>query len=295
MILFRLIKDVLDELYDQLPISGEDVKDDAIIYELKVLRDKYPELTDGVSIDYSDRITRFAYIYRYVAAHAYTIYALIRSTPELGALFNMEETRVSCLGGGPGSDLLGILKYMERNKNSAILNFRVYDREERWRESLSSICNRLTSFAIVPTFRTIDFVDAEAWTKCPDLFESNLFTMSFFLSELYARQELAEDFFMSLFKNAQKYSWFLFVDNSSGYSRDWFDKLVKMHNQHGSDGRMQLIKKSEKHGFQLENCEQAKDLEPYYGKFGGSGRSKFDEIELPKSNPRVDYRIYRKL
>jgi hypothetical protein len=292
---FHFIKNVLDELYDELPFSNENAKDEAIFYELKDLRDRYPELINGVTINYSAPITRFAYIYRYVATHAFTTYALLKGVPELGSLFNMSQISVSCLGGGPGSDLLGILKYIKSKNKPITLKCRVYDREERWRESLSSVCNHLTSFYILPTFRTLDVIDAETWNKYPELLDSNLFTMSFFISELCSRQEQAEDFFVSLFKNAKKFSLFLFIDNSSGHSRVWFDKLVKVHNQSGRYGQLHLIKKSEKHRFYLEDGEQAKDLEPYYSKFGDPGRSKLNEVELPKSNPMVDYRIYRKV
>ncbi len=294
---YQLVKTVLDELYDQLPFSCESDKDKAIFDELKVLREKYPELTNGMTINYGDCTTRFAYIYRYVAAHAFTTYALIRDTPELASLFNKSPLRVCCLGGGPGSELLGILKYMEKNNKSSTLNCRVYDREERWRESLGSVCNQLISFSLLPSFRTLDVVDAEAWTKYPELIDSNLFTMSFFISELYSRRQRTEGFLIDLFKKSKRSSMFLFIDNSSHYSREWFDRLVKMHNQQGVYGKLQLIKKSEGHGFQLENGEQAKDLEPYISKFVSSKRGKSDEsneVGLPRSYPQVDYRIYHK-
>ena len=295
MYLFQVIKDVLDELYDQLPFTSDNEKDEAIFCKLKMLRGKYAEITKGVTINYSDSTTRFAYIYRYVATHAFATYALLRGTPELGSLFDTDRINVCSIGGGPGSDLLGILKYVGTNKKPSAVSCRVYDREERWRESLSSVCNRLTSFSLLPTFRTLNVIDIETWNKYPELLESNLFTMSYFVSELYSRRGQAEDFFMNLFKNSKKPSWFLFVDNSSGYSRQWFDELVKIHNQSEKYDRLHLIRKSENHKFLLEDSEQAKDLEPYYSKFRIPGQGKFDEVELPKSCPTVDYRIYRKV
>jgi hypothetical protein len=136
-----------------------------------------------------------AYIYRYVAAHAYTIYALIRNTPDLSRLFDMSKLCVCCLGGGPGSELLGILKFMAMGKKSATLMCRVYDRQERWRESLGSLCNHLTSFDIFPTFRVLDVAEADALAKNPELLHNDLFTMSFFMSEVHSKQEQAESFF----------------------------------------------------------------------------------------------------
>ena len=291
---FQFIKNVLDELYDELPFSNENAKDEIIFYELKALRDKYPNLTNGITINYSNPITRFAYIYRYVAAHAFTTYALLKGVPELGSLFNMSQINVSCLGGGPGTDLLGILKYIKSNNKPITLKCRVYDREERWCESLNSVCNRLSSFSILPTFRKLDVTDAETWTKYPELLDSDLFTMIFFVSELYSKREQARDFFLNLFKNAKGNSWFLFIDNSSGYSSDLFNKLVEMHNQQREYGQLKLVKARKNHEFQLEISEHAKDLEPYCSRFGAVGQSKHNEIGLPKSKPVVDYRIYCK-
>jgi hypothetical protein len=94
--------------------------------------------------------------------------------------------------------------------------------------------------------------------------------------------------------SAKQNSYFLFLDNSSGYSREWFDKLIKKHNQQVSCGRLQLIKKAERYLFQLASNEKAEGLEPYYSKFGELGRSKSDEAGRPKSDPVIDYRIYRK-
>lgn len=118
--------------------------------------------------------------------------------------------------------------------------------------------------------------------------------MSFFVSELYSRQEQARDFFLNLFKNAKGNSWFLFIDNSSGYSSDLFNKLVETHNQQYKYGQLKLVKARKSHEFQLEISEHAKDLEPYCSRFGAVGQSKHNEIGLPKSKPVVDYRIYCK-
>lgn len=296
MKLFQLVKMLLDDIYHQIPLSCEEEKDAAIRYELQVLRGQYPGLTNGATIDYSDPITRFAYSYRYVAAHAYTIYSLIRDTSDLSNLFDANKLCVCCLGGGPGSDLLGILKFMKMKNMSAKLMCRVYDRQEEWRETLGSVCNLLTSFDISPTFRALDITHGEAFTKYPELLHNDLFTMSFFVSEVHSKQEQAEAFFKYLFRNAKPSSLFLFVDNSSGYASSWFDKLVKAHNRLGEYAYLKSIKKPEDgYTFCMDTNEQMKDLEPYFSKFRGPGLSKHEDSGLPKSNSPVDFRIYRKV
>lgn len=295
MNLFPLVKCVLDELYSQIPLTSDDEKDRVILDELRNLREMYPKLINGISINYSDPITRFAYMYRYVASHAYATYALLGGTSQLHDLFEKREISVSCLGGGPGSDLLGILKYVNKNKKMVALKCRVYDREERWRESLSSVCNQLSSCHIFPTFRPLDITEYDAQNKYPELLDSDLFTMSFFISELYSKKEQTQSFFATLFKKAKTHSWFIFLDNSSDYPRKQFDELINIYNQTAGYNSLRLIKKSEKSSFPLEVNEQPQGLEPYYSRFGKSERRNGTEAGLPKSSSWIGYRIYCKM
>jgi hypothetical protein len=59
---FQLIKSVLDELYAVIP-GKEQAKDDAIRNRLELFTNKqYPNLREGVEIDYKAAVSRFAYI-----------------------------------------------------------------------------------------------------------------------------------------------------------------------------------------------------------------------------------------
>jgi hypothetical protein len=99
-------------------------------------------------------------------------------------------------------------------------------------------------------------------------------------------QEQTEDFFNTLFDNAKQYTLFLFVDNSSGYSCSWLDRLVVAYNRYKSYGCLNLLKKEDQYGFRMAINEHVEDLDPYFSKFG--------DFEHPRLNTRVDYRIYRK-
>jgi hypothetical protein len=66
---FQIIKSVLDEAYEE--IQGNEAEKDQLISDaLEYLRVEYSKLIDGVDIDYSHPVTRFAYIYTYVTSHA---------------------------------------------------------------------------------------------------------------------------------------------------------------------------------------------------------------------------------
>src|SRR5205085_8729390 len=103
-----LVKGVLDNLYEQLPDKDEYIKDDLIKKRLLCLREDYRNLINGIIPLYDDLYKCFAYLYCYAAAHANVIYELIKLSSNLWRLFNSDRVHMSCLGGGPGCDLLGV-------------------------------------------------------------------------------------------------------------------------------------------------------------------------------------------
>ena len=108
---FQIIKSILDEEYNQIP-GNEVEKDEQIEARLNALSNSYAQLSEGNTISYRDPITRFAYIYRYVTSHANLVCTLLEKNSELNSIFDKERVKVACIGGGPGSDFLGILKYL---------------------------------------------------------------------------------------------------------------------------------------------------------------------------------------
>src|SRR5260370_26432400 len=111
---FQLVKSVLDELYEQVLYEHGNDTDKIIKEKLAYLTATYGNLLSDVDVDYGDSATRFAYIYRYTTAHANMVYDVIKDSEALKNIFNDETVTVSCIGGGPGSDFLGILKFMDQ-------------------------------------------------------------------------------------------------------------------------------------------------------------------------------------
>ena len=111
MEIFKLVEQVLDELYAQ--ISGsETAKAAAVNGKLTMLTRRYTDLKrEADPIDYSEPATRLAYLYKYVTCHSNLVYTRIKDLRELSDLFEKSSVQVACLRGGPGSDLLGMLKY----------------------------------------------------------------------------------------------------------------------------------------------------------------------------------------
>src|SRR5580704_13297801 len=110
MTLFELVKGALDELYEEAQDEYGDHVDEIIRDRLKYLSKSYSELNkeEREAIDYKDPATRFAYVYKYVASHGDYIVQLmemLRAKLE-GNIFDRETVRISCVGGGPGSDII---------------------------------------------------------------------------------------------------------------------------------------------------------------------------------------------
>jgi hypothetical protein len=289
---FRVIKAVLDELYEKLPDPR--TKDKIIGRKLEELREDYDSLSMGEMPKYTDLYKRFAYLYCYVPAHANIVYRLIDEN--LGNLFDAD-VKVACLGGGPGSDLLGIIKFMVEQNKSAKLECGMFDKEDIWRDSWKSMCDNIKipkrvhlTFAASSSFNLLDVTKSDSWIKYSPLWDADLFTMSYFVSEVCSIEKHPETFFKHLFEKAKKGSYFLLVDNISCGSHYWFDYQVDGHNKPRRMGLLKRIGGSDRRVDKMEIDEEKTDLGLFY--------KKFKDISIPKTlgeNKPFVYRIYRKM
>src|SRR5262249_24497944 len=138
MNVFQLIKTVLDEAYEAIP-GSEAKKDAAISAALEKLSAQYKKLLTAGCLDYSDPATRFAYIHRYTTSHANLVYSVCRRSRHLAALIGRDKLVLACIGGRPGSDFLGILKYCMFEGKKPQLKCQILDRDPAWGESWSDV------------------------------------------------------------------------------------------------------------------------------------------------------------
>jgi len=188
---FQVVKTVLDDLYHHIPATSDEEKYEQIRNELARLSSYYQSLENNYDgIDYSDVVTRFAYIYNYVTAHANIVFELIQEHDCMKSLFKRDSLTVSCIGGGPGSDILGILKFMERWQRSPSLHCSLYDREALWGEVWSDLSKKVDSTHLNLYFQSLDVTERKS-VQYSKLFNAELFTMIYFMSEVYANKNAA--------------------------------------------------------------------------------------------------------
>ncbi|HYH86519.1 MAG TPA: hypothetical protein VEX60_13790 [Pyrinomonadaceae bacterium] len=277
MKVFQLVKTVLDELYSQISATTEASKDDEIRAMMDFLGDEYKKLAKGVSINYSAEITRFAYIYKYVTAHANFVYQVIRGSSDLVALFDREKVNVTCIGGGPGSDFIGILKFIAKEGNTQHLICKLFDREPAWAECWEDVDEKLEAKLRVSTsFQIFDVTDKQTWADKKKYLNADLFTMIYFMSEIGSHRVNAEAFFSNLFNEAKEGALFLYIDNNDPQFYGWFDSLAAAHSL--------TILQSEGVYMHIDDYDEEKtDLADYWNKFSN-----------PRLTGRLAFRVCRK-
>jgi hypothetical protein len=281
--IFPLIQVVLDELYAQ--ISGAaSAKDAAINDRLQDLTKTYSDLTikRAKAINYTDAARRFAYVYKYVTCHSNLVFTRIEDSKELKALFKNDEVQVACIGGGPGSELLGILKYCAEYGVSPKLKFLLFDGEIAWAETWEDIDDKLKEAdEKAPATRTIyeplDVTKPEQYEhKSKYLKQSDLFVMVYFVSEVFSFMDKAQDYFDHLFSGMKKGALILYIDNKHSSFTTWIDKQLAKHG---------LAVLAAADGLEtMPTDEEKTELGKYYGKFKSD----------PKLNADIAWRIARK-
>jgi len=286
MTLFELVKITLDALYDEAQKEYGKKTDDEIKDRIKYLSKSYGDLTndDREPVDYKDPATRFAYVYKYVASHGDYVVKLLKLTrDELGKVFNDKKVRISCVGGGPGSDIIAVLKYLaDMGKKEPVEKIVCYllDKEQAWADTWTELDDKLDldDITLSVNFQPLDVTDPDSWESQKKFLEADVFTLSYFVSEVYALDDGAvEDFWATLFKNAKSGALFLYDDNGSDVFNDYFDEQWKK-------AGLELIESESNTWWTPSYDEQASELAAYKDKFG----------ENPKLKSKLSYRILRK-
>ena len=286
MTLFQLVKITLDALYDEAQDVYGRKADEEISSQLEYLTASYGNLTDKKRspVNYQDPATRFAYVYKYVASHGdYVVQILKRVRENLGAVFQEERVRVSCIGGGPGSDIIAVLKfladYKAREPVEKIVCY-LLDREQAWADTWTELDDKLQidHIKLSVNFQSLDVTKPDSWAAQRKFLDADLFTLSYFVSEVYALDDgVVANFWATLFRNAKSGALFLYDDNGKDVFNDYFDEQWKK-------AGLELVDSETNVSWTPSYEEQAAELAEYSAKFGVN----------PKLKGYLSYRILRK-
>ena len=225
-----------------LHTAGKKKFGDEWIVRLAKRREKFKQAyasldeSDRDPIPYSSLSARAAYVFAYAPTRAeYTRQFLTRHREKLGkVLFGTEDISVVSFGGGPASELVGLVRYLEDQASEEPVNaihYMVYDKDGDWENVADDVVASLGSKISV----TVEYhsVDAANRTKMDqiDLSSVDLVIFSYIMSELAKlekRDKISENF-RAILTNLKIGSKILFIDNLHPIFIEYFQscKLVR--------------------------------------------------------------------
>jgi SAM-dependent methyltransferase len=273
---FKIIEQVLGELYGKLPGSDQD-KDRAIQAELRQLGTNYINLPANGALSYKSPVRRLAYVYKYVTSHANLVCNFLEHDVFVD-IFQRSEVDVACIGGGPGSDLLGILKFMHKNNLNFRLTCALHDKDRAWFETWRDIGKKCEcDFRLHTSNDCVDVTNKETWQDLEEFLQSDIFTFIYFMSEVYKDRDKSAEYFEYIFRNAKQGAIFLYVDNNNAQFYNWFDALADKHG-------IEIVERNSGTKY-LPNDEQKDDLGDFFDKFGTLNHCR------PKITANIAWRI----
>ncbi|KAI8520283.1 hypothetical protein Bbelb_000370 [Branchiostoma belcheri] len=164
---------------------------------------------------------------------------------------------IACLGGGPGSDVLGVLDYFRDFEGQ--LNIQLYDRKNKWDPCWVSlraaIDEELHDPRVTVSFHdfdvttadknkpdiqdadpklkvTVSFHDFDVTTadkNKPDIQDADVITMHYFMEEVYSEREKEEvkECFDHIIQTAKPGALFLYSGMYMYQATDWVHRLLK--------------------------------------------------------------------
>ena len=226
---FEIVKKALDDLWEL--IEGTETERIAKITEAqKQLSTKYFNLNQkDCIIDYSAPETQFAYIFTYTGAHADIVYQLVSKLHNLKKLPLTDTFRLTSLGGGPGSDMLGLMKFFEKFKGTNIkFTHNSFDKEASWSHCWASITEDCIEDSIykqiLPTFHIQHPTDKTFRIK--RYLEANLITLTYFLSKIQSIKDDASQFMSKFFDNISIGTYIIIVDNDMDEVKSYISELI---------------------------------------------------------------------
>lgn len=284
---FELVKIALDGLYAEATATYGGATDATISQRIQYLSASYIGLNDPnrQPVNYKDPATRFAYVYKYVATHSDYIVQILNSLrAEVGSpVFDVENLRLSCIGGGPGSDIIGVLRYLDEKKaTEPVKKVTCYllDREQAWADTWTELDDSMSlSTALNVNFQPFDVTDPMSWAHQTKFQQADLFTMSYFVSEVKSLDAngVVSQYWTTLFQNAKTGALFLYDDNGHDSFNNYFDGLWKA-------AGLELVVAGTNEPTWPRGVEQASELKGYLTKFGQS----------PKLKTPLTYRVLKK-
>jgi hypothetical protein len=178
--------------------------------------------------DYGSNIKKFCYLYKYSVAHGYYIYSALKSLrPKIRpSIFSRNPTRIACVGGGPGTEIIGLFRYfreIEKENLGNKVEVTIFDKEPSWEEA----CHRVLACVspgidIELKFTAFDATDPATYSDI-DFSGFALVMANFFASEIRKAKIVgaSKAFWQQMFGSMGAGKIFLAVDFADAQGTGW--------------------------------------------------------------------------
>jgi hypothetical protein len=216
---FERTKIVLDILDARARAATGGSVDGQVITCLNSLSAAYPMLMAAgrQPVNYSHPSTHLAYAFRSLTCHADLLYrSLAGASPAVAAAMSGNPVKVVCVGGGPGSDILGTIKFVERHGlTNKSFHFTILDREPAWSNVRSALGATFGNLAVSHGFELTDLAGGAPWVANWNFADADIYTISFCLSEvwIFDGNGSVTGFMDKLISSAKAGALFVYSDN----------------------------------------------------------------------------------
>lgn len=241
-------------------------------------------------IDYEDPFCRLAYLYCHVAANANLFEVSIRRTPELREYvkqkLSLDGLRVCGLGGGPGTELLGLAKYVSRipeTGNILSADFTVFDKVQEWADSWSALQQVVTTsrcvgnrscprLVVSRNFCCLDITQLDRFANIDILLQHDLYVLNYVVSEQIQNLAGLSEVVAHMIRCAPVEAKFVVIDRHQSEVLASARALL--------DGHGVAVEDEVPSCAYMDFDEQRAQLEPYCTLVGRSPRVKWDAFWL---------------
>lgn len=229
---FKAVKTLLDKSIDRYAtrkgIDVEDVHDEIAEY-FAVMAKEHRE--DDPSIPYDNPLCRLAYLYKHVPANACLFERSLRSLDSAKEVVKSRKSsrlRICAVGGGPGSELLGLAKYFIKRAGAGApsrLDFVLLDAVPEWSETWSMLAEEVeaqmakaaedewTPPVVSPQFLPMNVVDKKSYSGMAWRFENiDLVVFNYLISENLSHLPKVEGMLRELASCSSDDAVFMFID-----------------------------------------------------------------------------------
>ncbi len=288
---FRIIGNAIDKSIQterettkvDLQEISEEVEESVI-----AIRDEYFS-NEVPSIPFDNPRFRQAYLYWAAPANALALESVLDSDKDLQQWINTQidiqkRLNVCCIGGGPGSEILGLAKWIERNSSIPLELFAlVTDKFLNWGENwfiLTDQINRAIAnnysknshrvpITVKGHFAEVDVQNIEHLARVKTDGNYDIYIISYLLSHLFSGQALAvfNRFMTDIIQSASSGTRFIFVDRAAN-ADIWKRPVRQLAHMSG----LKLSPFLQIPGYLEDDCEEERDLGSLFKRVGPLSR-----------------------